>query len=153
MNSSIDQLQKIISEYSERLHQISEENFSSKPSSEKWSRKEELGHLIDSAHTNLRRFMVSQYEKNSKIIYDQTFRVEAGNYRLQSSSNLIVLWQSLNLQISEVLKKMPALFYSRSCDTGKEKIELHSLEWLAEDDVKHLKHHLHHILELEANPY
>ena len=153
MKTSIDQLQKIISEYSERLSQISEVNFSHKPSPEKWSRKEEIGHLIDSAHTNMRRFMVSQYEENPKIVYDQNFWVEAGNFRFQSSSNLIVLWQSLNLQISEVLKKMPEPFYSRNCDTGKEKIELHSLEWLAEDYVKHLKHHLHHILELEAIPY
>ena len=137
MKTIADDLKKIISGYSEKLRLISEVNFSRQPSPEKWSRKEELGHLIDSAHNNLRRFIVSQYEENPKTVYDQNFWVEAGNYRFQSSSNLILLWQSLNLQISEVLKKMPEPIYSRNCDTGKEKIELHSLEWLAEDYVQY----------------
>jgi hypothetical protein len=41
----------------------------------------------------------------------------------------------------------------RMCDTGKEKQELRSLKWLAEDYIKHLLHHLHHILEMEAMEY
>jgi len=153
MKKIVTQLSTVILDYSKKLHQISEDDFSHKPVPEKWSKKEELGHLIDSAHNNLRRFMVAQYEENPKIVYNQNFWVEGANYQHQSSSDLVMLWKLLNLQVAEVLKKMPEKNFSKSCDTGKEKIELRSLEWLAEDYVKHLKHHLHHILALEVIPY
>ena len=153
MKKITEQLQEIISEYSEKLGQISETDFSIKPLPEKWSRKEELGHLIDSAHNNLRRFMVAQYETNPKIVYEQNRWVHMAGYQNQSSEELVVLWKGLNLQVVEVLKSMPEKNFSRPCNTGKTEIELHTLEWLAEDYVRHLKHHLHHILELEAIPY
>ncbi len=148
-----EQLEAIISDYSEKLNQISEHDFSQKPFPEKWSRKEELGHLIDSAHNNLRRFMVAQYEQDPKIVYNQTIWVDAANYRHQSSDELIMLWKLMNRQVCEVLKKMQEKNFGKSCNTGKEKIELHSLVWLAEDYVQHVKHHLHHILALESIPY
>lgn len=153
MKKITEQLQEIISEYSEKLNRISEDDFSLKPLPEKWSRKEELGHLIDSAHNNLRRFMVAQYETNPKIVYEQNRWVHMAGYQNQSSEELVVLWKGLNLQVVEVLKSMPEKNFSRQCNTGKTEIELHTLEWLAEDYVRHLKHHLHHILELEAIPY
>ena len=153
MKKITEQLQEIISEYSEKLGQISETDFSIKPLPEKWSRKEELGHLIDSAHNNLRRFMVAQYETNPKIVYEQNRWVHLAGYQNQSSEELVVLWKGLNLQVVEVLKSMPEKNFCRQCNTSKTEIELHTLEWLAEDYIRHIKHHLHHILELEAIPY
>ncbi|NBB30802.1 hypothetical protein [Cellulophaga sp. BC115SP] len=41
----------------------SEESLSLKSSSEKWSKKEVLGHLIDSAQNNVRRFVVGHNPK------------------------------------------------------------------------------------------
>jgi len=147
------ELTQIIAEYSEKLSGISENDFSQKPSPEKWSRKEELGHLIDSAMTNLRRFVIAQYETDPKIVYDQNFFVNAIGYAKQPSVNLIALWKLLNQQIAAVLDSMPEKNYGRTCDTGKNTIELHTIEWLAGDYVKHLRHHLHHILGLVAIPY
>ena len=153
MKTIIEQLLKTISEYSEKLSKISENDFAAKASPEKWSRKEELGHLIDSAHTNLRRFIVSQYEVNPKIVYDQNKWVELSGYQYQPSEFLIALWNSLNLQIITVLNKIPEIHYNRMCDTGKDTVVLHPIIWLAEDYVKHMKHHLHHILQLESIHY
>jgi hypothetical protein len=153
MKEAIQQLEEIISTYANRLARISEGEFSKKLSPEKWNKKEELGHLIDSAHNNLRRFIAGQYETNAKIVYDQNFWVQAANYKDQHSTNLVVLWRLLNTEICEVLKKMPENNFKKTVDTGKETIELRSLEWLAADYVKHAQHHLHHILELDAVPY
>jgi hypothetical protein len=44
---------------------------------------------------------------------------------------------------------MPATAEEKICNTG----ELHSIKWLAADYVKHLKHHLHQVLDLEPRPY
>jgi len=149
MKTTVEKLSKIVTGYSGQLGSLSEETFNRQPAPGKWSPKEELGHLIDSAHNNLRRFIVAQYEKDPKIVYDQNFWNEAAHYRQQASRNLISLWQLLNLQICEVLSSIPEGREQRNCDTGKDKTELHSIEWLADDYVQHLLHHLHHILALE----
>jgi hypothetical protein len=147
------ELRHIIPNYEEKLKGINEIDFDLKPAPDKWSKKEELGHLIDSAHNNLRRFIVAQYELNPKIIYHQNEWVMAANYQQQQPAELIVLWTLLNNQICEVLKLMPDDDDERMCDAGTDGVELHSLKWLAEDYIKHLKHHLHHILELDTVPY
>ena len=143
----------IIHKYEERLRAIDEKDFSHKPSPEKWSKKEELGHLVDSAHNNLRRFIVCQYETNPKIVYRQNEWVKASDYQNQKAADLITLWCLLNKQICEVMRTIPIEAEARLCDTGYEVTDLHSARWLAEDYIKHLKHHLHHILELEHVPY
>jgi hypothetical protein len=153
MKNTIKQLEQLIKSYPDKLFSISDEDFAVKSSPEKWSKQEELGHLVDSAHNNLRRFIVGQYETNPKIVYDQNFWVPAANYLAQSSFDLVTLWELLNRQVCEVLKSMPEKNYSRTVDTGKGAVELHTLEWLAEDYVKHARHHLHHILGLASVSY
>src|SRR5438045_3585619 len=98
MKNTATNLRNIINEYGEKLKHFSEEEFSSKPNINKWSRKEELGHLVDSAHNNLRRFIVGQYETNPKIIYEQNVWVRVSGYSNQPSSQLIELWILLNTQ-------------------------------------------------------
>jgi hypothetical protein len=36
--------------------------------------------------------------------------------------------------------------YTLNCNTGKDEVKLRSLEWLADDYVKHMKHHLNQII-------
>ena len=124
-----------------------ENDFSAKPSPVKWSKKEVLGHLIDSAQNNLRRFICGQYEAvPSKIVYDHDHWVTLNAYQQAESKEIIALWVLLNKRIASVLEKMPSISYSNLSDTGKNSISTHSLEWLASDYVKHLKHHLNQIL-------
>ena len=147
------QIEQIISTYAPQLKQISEKDFSEKPDPDRWSRKEELGHLIDSAHNNLRRFIVTQYESNPNIVYDQNFWNSSNCYQQQPIQDLIELWILLNKQIGYVLNAATVEQQQRLCDTGKQKSELHTIQWLAEDYLTHLRHHLHHLLNLEPIAY
>lgn len=152
MQSTIDELRQIISEYAVKIASIPDQEFSAKPFPHKWSKKEVLGHLIDSAQNNLRRFVVSQYENEPpKITYDQDFWVKANYYQSASQKNVIALWQLINTQIATVLTTMPSSNHRLNCDTGKQTRQLHTLEWLAEDYVKHLKHHLNQIIDGSFN--
>ena len=153
MKAIVGELKSVIHSYAKKLGDLSEEDFSAMPGHGKWSKKEELGHLLDSAHTNLRRFVVAQYESEPKIVYEQELWVQKCAYQQQPTAPIISFWILLNEQICSVLASMPVEMQERLCDTGKHKKELHPLSWLAQDYVKHILHHLHHILELEPVPY
>jgi hypothetical protein len=147
MKKTAEELNAIVNEFAQMIEEISEKDFSARPLPNKWSRKEVLGHLIDSAQNNLRRFICGQYEAiPPKITYDQDFWVAANGYHDMEKAEVIALWKSVNRRIAAVLKNMPAENYSRECDTSKTSVQLHSLQWLAEDYVKHMKHHLNQII-------
>ncbi|MEP6949493.1 MAG: DinB family protein [Ginsengibacter sp.] len=149
MEKSIQQLQSIINRYTHELSALNEDEWTHKPNPSKWSRKEVLGHLIDSAQNNMRRFIVAQYEDNPKIAYAQDKWVALANYQNYVTDDLVTLWALLNKHICIVLKSIPEGVEERMCNTG----EMHSIKWLAADYNKHLLHHLHQVLNLEAVAY
>jgi hypothetical protein len=146
MKEVTTELQTIVNTFSKQIAEIAEEEFSAKPLPTKWSKKEVLGHLIDSAENNLRRFICAQYENQPKIRYEQNFWVNANDYLNAPSSEVIISWKLINLKICRVLDTMPKENHDKNCDTGKDAPNLHSIEWLAIDYIKHLKHHLNQII-------
>lgn len=147
MKNTILELQGIIGKYTQVIMAIPETEFSTKPIPNKWSKKEVLGHLIDSGQNNLRRFICGQYEPTPpKITYEQDFWVKANDYQHKPSADVISLWKLVNEQICAVLTTMPSSNYSRPCDTGNQTEQLHPLLWLAKDYVKHIKHHINQII-------
>jgi hypothetical protein len=147
MQAVVNDLNEVINSFSGKLKSISDLSFAAKPFPNKWSRKEVLGHLIDSAHTNLRRFVVGQHEITPPhLIYEQEFWVTANDYQQASPTSIIDLWTLMNKQIAAVLSKMPESAYGNSVNTGRGEVSLHTLQWLAADYLKHLKHHLNQII-------
>lgn len=147
MKNVTGELGELISEYTEKFNAIQDSEFSSKPNPHKWSKKEVVGHLIDSAQNNLRRFIVAQYEsKPPNIVYDQDFWVNANGYQRMKKEEVITLWRLVNERICDILNTMPENNYTKQCNTGGTEIQLRSLQWLAEDYVKHMKHHLNQII-------
>lgn len=121
---------------------ISEEEWSHKISPEKWSKKEILGHLCDSALTNIRRFVVTQYKENDNIVYDQDFWVKAQNYQNIPTDEIISLWKFLNGQIVHTVENIPDEALKRTCDTTKTTPQVFTLEYIIQDYMDHLKYHL-----------
>ena len=147
MEKAVSELQEIVAIFYSKMNGISEAEFSRKPLPNKWSKKEVVGHLIDSAQNNLRRFIVGQYESTPPhITYEQDAWVNSNNYQGSPSADVIALWKLINLQICAVLRTMPKAYFDRTCNTGRGAVQLHSLSWLAEDYVKHLKHHLNQVI-------
>jgi hypothetical protein len=142
-----EELRNIINSSLEECKLISEEEWAKKPNPEKWSKQEILGHLIDSAMTNIRRFVISQYVQNQKIVYYQDEWVKFQNYQQADLKELLTSWKLLNLQLARTVDNIPSNKLQNICDTGKETVELHTLEFLITDYVKHLNHHLNQILK------
>lgn len=149
MTPTVATLKKIIDQYAPELRSVPESEMSFKPSPVKWSKKEITGHLIDSAQNNIRRFIVAQYENEPHIVYDQDKWVTICNYQHYSLPDLIDLWYLLNKQICHILENTNVEMAQRKSQTQ----ELHTIEWLAKDYIKHLLHHLHQILNLEPVAY
>jgi|SRR5689334_7578539 len=149
MKAIASELNKIIETHLSSLRSVGVEKFSFKPSPTKWSKKEILGHLVDSAQNNIRRFIVAQYEERPKIVYNQDRWVAITNYQEYPLTDLIDLWYRLNKHICQVLTSIPSEMVERQVQTE----EVHGLKWLAEDYIRHLLHHLHQVLDLEPVPY
>jgi hypothetical protein len=120
-------------------------NWERQPSPGKWSNKEIIGHLCDSAQINLQRFVRCTYEENFKLVYEQDEWVAAQHYQDMDVADLLQLWRLLNLQIARVLDKYPPDRWQIKCDNNKKEVSLHTVEWLAQDYVIHLRHHLNQI--------
>jgi hypothetical protein len=149
MQSIAFQLESLVDEYVTQLKAIPPGEMTYKTSPSKWSKKEILGHTVDSAQNNIRRFIIAQYEENPHIRYNQDKWVAISNYQQYDLPNLIDLWYLLNRHISIILKNTPDEMAQRICHTE----DSHTLEWLARDYIKHLKHHIHQVLEFEPVAY
>ena len=149
MNPIALQLESLTDEYISLLNDIDDNEFVAKDSPTKWSKKEEIGHLIDSAHNNIRRFIVAQYEDNPEIVYAQEKWVSLNDYQHWPTAQITQLWYLLNMQIVAILKNISIDIAQRTCQSEA----MHTIQWLAEDYIKHLQHHIHHVLNLEPGAY
>ena len=149
MQSIASELSTTIHEYLPKLKLLTEDGSSIKPSANKWSIKEVIGHLVDSAQNNIRRFIVAQYDNNPLIVYRQDNWVSINNYQSYELEDLVQLWYLLNKQICSILSNTSQDILQRTCQTES----LHTIEWLAKDYIKHMKHHLHEVLNLTSIAY
>lgn len=124
-------------------------DWETKPSPEKWSRKEILGHLTDSAQINLERFVRCTYEENFRLIYQQNEWVIAKHYQYTDIKEILDLWILLNRQIVRVLIDYQAERLQVKCDTGQYNSQFNTVEFLATDYNRHMQHHLRQIVDLQ----
>lgn len=149
MHTTAATLQTIIIEARHQLIKLDDQEVTFKPSAGKWSKKELMGHLIDSAQNNIRRFIIAQYEDKPKIVYNQDKWVEINVWQQCQFTYLVDLWYLLNQQICNILENINEETSQREAISE----DVHTIQWLAEDYIKHLKHHLHQVLELEPVGY
>jgi hypothetical protein len=128
-----------------RLLKISEAESIVRPSSEKWSKKEILGHLIDSASNNHQRFVRAQLSSEIRLPeYEQEMWVKTQGYQGESWEDLVQLWRLYNLHLLHVAEAIPDERLKSLCFIGES--EPVTLEFIVTDYVRHMKHHIDQIL-------
>ena len=116
-----------------------------RPSEKKWAKKEILGHLLDSASNNHQRFVRAALQSSLSFPdYDQTKLVDLQRFSKVDWSFLVDFWAAYNRFLAHVVNSLPATAAKVTCTIGDNKPA--TLEWLAQDYVAHLKHHLNQIL-------
>ncbi len=145
MQQIIADLQAILDGFPTQLRGIVESEAGVASSPEKWSKKEILGHLIDSASNNHQRFVRAQIVPELVAPkYEQEAWVSVQVYRGESWEALIELWESYNRHILHVMSHVPASKLQTRCTVGDN--EPVTLEFLMRDYVDHMRGHLKQLL-------
>jgi hypothetical protein len=126
------------------LSRFSEAESEQRPSADRWTKKEVLGHLIDSASNNHQRFVRSQLSNGQDFPgYDQEQWVSIQHYQSALWNDLIDLWRAYNTHLLHVAECMSEEGQRATCRVGGCEI---TLSRLFVDYVAHLEHHLRKML-------
>jgi hypothetical protein len=124
---------------------VDETRTAARPAPGKWCAREILGHLVDSACNNHRRFLVAQ-DAGSVVFdgYDQESWVERQRYADVPFRDIATLWVAYNRHLAHLMSCTPEASLTRSGRSPGGDGEV-TLRFLMEDYVIHLRHHLDQI--------
>ena len=124
------------------------------PSAGKWSPREIIGHLVDSATNNYGRIVRGQLQDDLVFPgYAQNDWVRIGRYRDAPWEELVTLWRTINLQLARMMEGTPEDVRQRPRERHNFDVigvplisgEAATLEHVMSDYVVHLKHHLRQV--------
>jgi len=141
---SLTRLQYLCDTIPDLLTHIPETDFAHKPAPGKWSKKEMLGHLIDSATNNHQRFVRAQFEESPTIVYDQNNWNTYSHYNVLDSKQLILFWETYNRHLLALIPNIAPENLDKTCSNGGEAPQ--TIAWLFIDYVAHMEHHLKQML-------
>jgi hypothetical protein len=129
------------------------------PAHGKWSPRQIIGHLVDSASNNHQRFVRGQLQDELVFQgYAQEDWVRIGQYADAPWEDLVTLWRTFNLQLARVMERMPdeiRLRARRNHNFGTIGVypspgQPPRLDDVMSGYVSHLKHHLRQIFPDEV---
>jgi hypothetical protein len=115
-----------------------------------WCARQVLGHLIDSACNNHRRFVLGQSPAIERYDgYEQDEWVGRQRYDKEPWRDLVTLWTAYNRHLAHVISCIPDDVAAREAlaPAGDRRV---TLAFLMDDYVTHLRHHVDGIRRLLA---
>lgn len=151
----IDDLTSTIARATPVLLAIPAEVTSRRPAPGKWSAREVLGHLVDSAANNHQRFVRAQWQEALVFSgYDQEAWVRTQDYQNARWDGIVALWAAYNTHIAHLMSTIPLPVRLRE----HQQHNLHEIAWrpipveipatldyFMADYVAHMHHHLTHV--------
>jgi len=150
-----EDLRSAISHAAPRLQELSPEAAAAPVAPGKRSPKQIIGHLVDSASNNHRRFVLAQLKDDLRFDgYEQDGWVDVQRYTETKWSGLVTLWEAFNLHMAWVMDTVPdAQRLRKVTDHNLEAVswedvqpgEPVSLDFMMRDYTGHLRNHLRQI--------
>lgn len=110
-----------------------------------WTRKQILGHMIDSAANNHQRFVRASIDgAYTGPFYAQDGWVAAHGYAAMPWAILLNWWQAQHEMLQAVVERIPEGRLDAACQVGDN--DPVTLRFLIEDYIVHQQHHLERIL-------
>jgi len=132
------------------LMAIPSDHAAKKPAPGKWSKKQELGHLVDSASNNHQRIVRAQLENEPSLPdYDGNRWVSLHGYQTMEWKEIIGRWRVMNEHLLRAASKISPQIAKRKLTVGGKEM---TLAFLIEDYLDHLLDHLRHIGIVTALP-
>lgn len=123
------------------LRKVSEEESRKPVLTGGWSRRQLVGHLVDSASNNHQRFVRASLQDSLEFPgYEQNAWVRVQAVEEANWPVMVALWASYNRYLAHVIVHLPPAKLEVSCRIGSSGPV--TLEFLAEDYLRHLVHHL-----------
>lgn len=147
LSSVADALTQLVESTTHKLESLDAAQTTARPAPGKWSIQEIIGHLVDSAGNNHQRF-VRALDEDTVVFpkYTQDPWVDLQGYNDSSWSELLPLWRTFNLHIAHLIRRIPDDKLAVICHIGD--YEPATLQWLVEDYVVHMRHHLKKVDEM-----
>lgn len=146
LNITATGIEMLINGWRPKLASLDSEHARSKPTPDRWSISEVIGHLIDSACNNHQRIVRAQYCDNELVFpkYDQNEWAIAANYLNADWESLVELWYHYNRMIASLIRNIKPEALQTPCTITP--YDPCTLEFLVTDYLSHLQHHFN-ILE------
>ena len=143
----VERLQKHIDYIPLEFLKYPEAELRSKPAPDKWSKKELLGHLIDSAANNHHRFIKIQFMPQPYFVegYAQNDWVRIQNYNEKDTQSLVNLWKTYNEHILFIIQNTPEENLKIKINAEDPFENADTLFLLMKDYVDHMDHHFKQI--------
>jgi hypothetical protein len=123
------------------LRQISDEESRKPVLTGGWSRRQVVGHLIDSASNNHQRFVRASLQDSLEFPgYEQNGWVRVQAVEEANWAVMVALWANYNRYIAHVIAHLAPAKLEVPCRIGSSGAV--TLKFLAEDYLRHLVHHL-----------
>jgi DinB superfamily len=156
-NNLVETLMAIVDTRAVELLAIPEDVASRPRAAGKWSPKQIVGHLIDSAVNNHARFVRAQLQDDLVFPgYDQDGWVRVQRYDERSWPELVLAWRTFNTQLAAVM----GATREKELTRPRPRHNLHeigfqplaagqeaTLAFLMRDYIGHLEHHLTQVLD------
>ncbi len=143
-SSYAEEIRTLVQAEGARLRGISATGTAAPRAPGKWSRREVVGHLIDSAVNNHQRFVRAQLADTLDFPgYTQNEWVSCQGYVEEDWAELVALWIAVNRHIAHVVERIPQAKLSVPCRIGAG--EPLALDALVADYLRHVRHHLEQV--------
>ena len=160
MSDLTSDLRRTLDEAAPRLAALTESQVARRPAPGKWSAKEILGHLVDSAANNHARFVLAQGRADLDFPgYEQDRWVSLQRYQDEPWNDILTLWTAYNRHLIHIVGAIPrhelgeprrVHSLARIAWQPIDDRQPATLGYLITDYVGHLRHHLSQIYALTA---
>ncbi len=144
MKKISSELIETVNNFYNKYKNLDEKLCSKNPAEDKWSLKEIIGHLIDSASNNHQRIVRLQLSEMLDFPSYHYSWIETEKFNLMNFNDILSLWKYYNILLGHLIKNVKEEVLKNYWNKEDKKL---TLEFIINDYLRHLKDHIKHFEE------